>query len=59
MTQGKFRVNDSVYISSGRGLLGPYLVSSRPQPQHYVLCDQNGNMIENGRVWREAELFAA
>ncbi|GAW19537.1 hypothetical protein ANO14919_090250 [Xylariales sp. No.14919] len=53
----KFRVNDRVYFSSGRGLLGPYLVSRVPSARNYTLCDPNdGTPIENGRVFGENEL---
>ncbi|KAI8625881.1 hypothetical protein F5Y19DRAFT_479218 [Xylariaceae sp. FL1651] len=52
----KFRVNDRVYVSSGRALLGPYRVSSVPNSQQYTLCDDDGYNIENGRLFGENEL---
>lgn len=45
--QGRFRVNGVIYISNSRGLVSPYLISSYPQPQHYVLCNQNRNVINS------------
>ncbi|KAI1739524.1 hypothetical protein F4680DRAFT_448901 [Xylaria scruposa] len=55
-TGPKFHVNDRVYVSSGRALLGPYCVSGVPNSQQYTLCDSNGNAIENGRLFGEKEL---
>jgi hypothetical protein len=58
-TQGnKFRVGDSVYISSagGRSLEEPYLVASVPEPQKYTLSFNNGARVEEGRTFDENDL---
>ncbi|KAI1360144.1 hypothetical protein F5Y08DRAFT_317988 [Xylaria arbuscula] len=51
-----FRVNDKVYVSSGRALSGPYLVSGMPNARQYTLSTEDGIAIENGRVFGENEL---
>ncbi|CAG9981792.1 unnamed protein product [Clonostachys byssicola] len=55
--QGKFHVEDKVYAnSSGRGLLGPYLVSSITSDGEYVLCNEDGTKVEGGKTFKETEL---
>ncbi|KAI3332159.1 hypothetical protein HD806DRAFT_529924 [Xylariaceae sp. AK1471] len=53
----KFAVNDSVYYQVGSTLYGPYLVAKVCRPQFYMLCDANGDYINNGTEFIEAALL--
>jgi hypothetical protein len=57
--KNRFHVHDQVYYASGRGLLGPYLISSVPSPQTYILRINDGIKIEGGRTFSENELHQA
>ncbi|KAI8634000.1 hypothetical protein F5Y19DRAFT_411636 [Xylariaceae sp. FL1651] len=53
----KFAVNDSVYYQVGTKLYGPYLVAKVCRPKVYILCDANGDYINNGTEFIEATLL--
>ncbi|GAW17831.1 hypothetical protein ANO14919_072980 [Xylariales sp. No.14919] len=53
----KFAVNDSVHYQVGSTLYGPYLIAKVCRPQVYMLCDANGNYINNGTEFIEAALL--
>jgi hypothetical protein len=37
-------------------LKGPYLISSMPSPGRYKLCNEDGTIVENGKLFNESEL---
>lgn len=47
-----------MYVSSGtgRGLDGPYLISSVPETAKYTLSFEDGSKVENGKVFDEKRL---
>ncbi|TGJ85099.1 hypothetical protein E0Z10_g3654 [Xylaria hypoxylon] len=53
----RFAVNDSVYHQVGTTLYGPYLVAKVCRPQVYMLCDANGDYINNGTEFIEVALL--
>ncbi len=55
----KYRVNDKVYINQGRGLEGPFVVSSVDESKKYVLEREDGTKVENGRVYDDTELISS
>lgn len=49
-------MDDQVYVRSGRGLTGPYLVSAITSVGKYVLSEEDGTEVEAKREFGESEL---
>ena len=57
----KFYSDDQVWLShpTSRALLGPYLISSvdtSSKPTRYILCNQDGTLLNNGSLVEERAL---
>lgn len=55
----RFKTGDTVYFDPGGNspLEGPYLISSVPSPQHYILCNPTDySLINSGEVIKESKL---
>ncbi|KAK8880191.1 hypothetical protein PGQ11_001485 [Apiospora arundinis] len=55
--KSKYRVQDKVYLLSGRTQLGPYTVDDIVSPRVYTLSDGNGNRVNNGAHVAEKDLI--
>ncbi|KAI0867244.1 hypothetical protein GGS24DRAFT_486242 [Hypoxylon argillaceum] len=55
----KFAVNDSVYYQVGTAMYGPYLIAKISRPQVYILCNTDGDCVNNGVEFVETSLLKA
>jgi hypothetical protein len=51
----KFRADDEVYLLSSGSREGPYKIG-RTEDGKYILCDEDGNTLNEGKAYEEKDL---